>query len=283
MRELTRAFTSVNELLHLVPVGDALMPGTTDARLTRPWCEKEYSRLRRLVTRYRPVSTISHDSLDAHVAWLGRGGKGEGYLSIEGRRMADEFYGPVNLTFASIVDSDLTNVDLGYATFDEATLDRVVFTNAILNGGSFTNALIKGGTWTRALLSIAKFNAAEITGTDFSQADPERTHWYDAKVRAARFDGARFGNAVFDRARFEDCSFRQATFHTIMPEPPPTSRGAHFINCDFSGVDLSERDLRDTTFVRCKLAGTQGPRQFPEGLVIHDCDLDLEMFLGQPH
>lgn len=280
---LERSFTSIRELLCVVPVGTALMPGTTDARLTRPWCEKEYTRLRKLVSRYRPASTISHDALEAHVEWLRRGGKGEGYLSIEGRRMVDEFYGPINLTFASIVNSDLTNVDLGYAIFDEAILDGVVFTNAILNGASFTNAVIKGGTWTRAHLSIAKFNAAEITGTDFSQANPERSHWYNAKVRGARFDTARFGNAVFDRARFEGCSFHQATFHTIMPDPQPTSRGTQFINCDFTGVDLSERDLSETAFVRCKLAGTQGPQQSPEGLVLQDCDLDLETFLGRSH
>jgi uncharacterized protein YjbI with pentapeptide repeats len=235
--------------------------------------------VRRLVNAYRPASTISQEALDAHAAWLGRGGKGGGYLTIEGKQMVEEFYGPINLTFASIVDCNLAKADLGYAILDEANLDRVVFTRAILNGASITNAVIKGGTWTRAYLSIAKFNAAEITGTDFFQADLERTQWYGAKVRGARFDSARFGNAVFDRARFEGCSFRHATFHTIMPDPPPTSRGAHFVDCDFGGVNLVERDFSDTTFVRCRLAGARGPAQPPQGLVLQDCDLDLETFL----
>jgi uncharacterized protein YjbI with pentapeptide repeats len=160
---------------------------------------------------YRPASTIGQEALDAHAAWLGRGGKGGGYVSIEGKAMAEEFYGPFNLTFASIVDCNLAKVDMGYAIFDEANLDRVVFTRAILNGASITNAVIKGGTWTRAYLSIAKFNSAEITGTDFSQADLERTQWYRAKVRGATFESARFGNAVFDGARFEGCDFRHAS------------------------------------------------------------------------
>lgn len=279
LRELNRAFTSVNELLKLVPPGDARMPGTSDVRLARPWLEREYIRLRKLVSRYRPQSTISQDQLDAHLAYLRRGATGPGYLSIQGKRMADEFYGPVDLTAVSIVSSDLTNVDLGYATFDEGNFEDVTFTGAILDGASITNARIKGGTWTRVRLSIAKLNAAEVSETDFSQADLERSHWIDAKVVGATFDGARFGNSVFDRARFERCSFRQATFDRTMPEPQPTSAGAQFVDCDFSGVSFLDRDLRNTTFVRCKLASSTGAKP-ADGLVLTECDVDLKRFVS---
>lgn len=280
--QLERAFTCVVELLKMIPRDADRIPDTTDARLTRASIHEEYKRLYRMAEAQRPPATLSADTLSAHEAWLDRGAKGAGRLVLEGTSLRNQKYEDLVATLARIADSDFTLVGLEKPQFQLAELHRVTFSHAKMRDARFAEASIRDGTWRFAELSCAFFGEAVIKGTDFSGAYLERADFSRARVTGATFDGAKFGSAVFDDAVFERCSFRWASMAEFVSPPLPTSVRARFVECDFTGVDWSKRDLSRTTFVRCKLAEARGIARAAEGLVLDDCDVALSAFSAVP-
>lgn len=213
------------------------------------------------VTRHAPpdpIGKIDRASLLAHRDWVARGGIGEGRLVLRNQRVAGERYGNIQATSADIADSAFRNVDMSWARLDKTKLTRCVFDGADLAGGTVADAVITGGSWRRARLAALYFTNARVRETDFSESDLERALFWDARVSDAIFDGVRFGNARFDRAVFERCRFRGASFAKILDTPEPTSKGAQFIDCDFTDTDWTGRNVEDTTFVRCEFQGARG-------------------------
>ena len=279
--QLRRALTCVAELLKLLPLGVNQMPGSTDPRLQRSWLSGEFKRLRVLTLKYAPPPSIEPVALQAHAEYVQRGAKGPGQLKIVGASLVRENYGAVQLSFAEIARSDLTCIDLAEARLEYALLEEDTFAFALLRGANLINVVIRGGTWTSINASSAKLNAAEIDRAVFSRSEMEGTLWYDARVTGARFDGVRFGSAVFDRALFQGCSFIDASFSLLSSKPEPTSDGAQFIDCDLTGTEWTGRNLRGTTFLRCKLAGATGVPTSTDGLVVNDCDVRADAFVAQ--
>lgn len=279
--ELRRALICVSELMKLLPLGANSIPGASDTRLTRSWLSAEYKRLRMLAGRYAAPSSISDAALAAHHAYVNNGAKGKGQLVLDGRQLVRELYGAVDLTFVEIARSNLTAIDLAEARLERALLEQDVLTFANVRAANFVSAVIRGGVWTSVNASSAKFNDAELTGVDFSRSDFEGSLWYDARVSECRFDGVRFGSAVFDRASFQKCSFLDASFALFTSTPEPTSDRAQFTDCDLRNSDWSGRNLRGTTFLRCKLAGSTGKPASTDGLVLTDCDVDKTTFVAQ--
>jgi uncharacterized protein YjbI with pentapeptide repeats len=264
---LNRALIASSELLKMLP--PPTQPQSKNPQLQRAAVENEYKRLFKLSARYAPPNTIAVEALEAHRAWIERGAKGDdGYLKIEGKRLVGERYGSWQLSFVRIAHSDLTNVDLSLSLVNEADLEDDILTGANLGGTSFANSLIRGGTWTMASMSVANFNGVEVRGTDFSRSELDRSTWFNAKIGDARFDGVHFGNTRFDGAVFTRCSFRNASLAKYMSEPVPSSAGAQFVECDFSGTDWTDRDLLNTTFTNCTFDGARGKPAVTTGLVV---------------
>lgn len=232
---------------------------------------------------HRPGAAVTLDraALSAHLAWLGRGARGPGRIVVEGRSMHGEHYGAVDLSFARVARCDLTNSELAGAVLEEASLEVVDAVGANFEGASFTHAVLRGGDWSRARLVLARFDGATVAGTRLGGAELGCSRWDDARVSDATFDGARFGNAILDRAVFDACSFRDTSFARTSPEPAPTGSQAEFFDCDLRGSAWTGRDLRGTTFTRCKLTGTHGLPGVTEGVRVLDCDLDLATWLSQ--
>jgi len=273
-QDLGRAITSVSELLKLVGRRGQQLPGTTDPRLERGALELEYTKLRTLLNRVAPARTIDPKMLEAHAEWLKRGARGEGQLVLDGKNLADQHYPPLVLTAAGFLRCDMTAIDLRYCRLDEATLQGDTLVRANLSGASLQHALVKGGNWSSVNLVVAKLHEIDVYDVDFRKADLDRSLWYAAKITKAKFDAARFGNAVFDSANVTDCSFRDASLARYMDSPEPTSAGATFTRCDFSGTDWKGRDLSNTRFVECKFAGAHGKPSAATGLVVEHSDVD---------
>lgn len=264
---LGRALIAAGELLKMLPPPS--QPQSQNPQLQRANVENEYRRLGMLSARYAPPNTISIAALEAHRDWIQRGAKGDdGYLKIEGKRLVGERYGSWPLSFVRIAHSDLSNVTMTLSLVNEADLEDVIFTSANLGGTNFANSFIRGGSWTMASMQVANFNGVEARGTDFSRSDLDRSTWFNAKVSDARFDGVHFGNTRFDGAIFTRCSFRNASFAKYMSEPVPSSSGAQFVECDFSGTDWTDRDLSNTTFTSCTFEGAHGKPAATSGLVV---------------
>jgi uncharacterized protein YjbI with pentapeptide repeats len=249
--------------------------------LQRSWLSNEFKRLRVLAGKYTRPPSIDPETLQAHAEYVQRGAKGPGQLKLDGVSLARELYGAIQLSFVEIARSDLTAIDLAEARLEFALLENDNFAFAMLRAATLVNAVIRGGIWTSINASSAKLNAAEISGTVFSRSEMEGTLWYDARVTGARFEGVRFGSAVFDRATFQNCSFIDASFSLFTSKPEPTSDGAQFIDCDLTSTEWTGRNLRGTTFLRCKLAGASGVPTSTERLVVKDCDVRADAFVGQ--
>ena len=276
---LRRALISASELLKMVP--PSTQPQLPNPELQRANLEQEFKRLFVLSGRYAPPNTISYEALDAHRDWIQRGAKGDdGYLQIEGKRLVGERYGSWQLSFVRIAHSDLTDVDMSLSLVNEADLEDDIFTSANLGGTNFANSYIRGGSWTMASMSRTNFNGVEARETDFSRSELDRSTWFNAKISDARFDGVHFGNAQFDGATFTRCRFRNASFAKYMSEPLPTSAGARFVECDFSGTDWTDRNLTHTTFIACRFDGARGKPAATAGLVVTG-GLDADALLRQ--
>ena len=293
-----RATTCATELLKMLPAGSDRIVGTSDVRLTRSWLERERDRLRAAVDGFvadrerrkanaveppPPTGTIDRAALEAHEAWLRRGGTGDGRIVSRNLHSAGVRYGSIVITSADIADSDFTDAYLELARLDKTVLTRCTFERADLAGSSVAEAVITGGNWKRARLAALLLMGARVTETDFSHSDLERSLWTDARVSGAIFDGARFGNGRFDRAVFERCRFRDASFAKLLDTPEPTSTDAQFIDCDFSGTDWTARNLKNTTFVRCTFKGARGKPVATDGLTVRDCDVELSALIAQLH
>src|SRR5690606_32384812 len=94
--------------------------------------------------------------------------------------------------------------------------------------------------------------------------------------------GARFPLARLDAAIFERCDFRDAQLVRGDPNVDNgTAWSARFIDCDFTGADLTGWRLRVTHFEKCKLAGARGKPVIEEPLVLRDNDLTETQLLAK--
>ncbi len=58
--------------------------------------------------------------------------------------------------------------------------------------------------------------------------------------------------------------------------PPPTTKGARFIDCDLRNTRWDGRDLAGATFVRCKVDGISGKPRSLADMVIEMPDLSTD-------
>ena len=143
---------------------------------------------------------------------------------------------------------------------------------ASLRDASFDHALVKGGSFVRADLTGATLREVDVRGADFSRANMTRGILIGGSVANARFDGADLTDAALDGTTFLNTSLRDATLRESARDAGTPSVGARFVDCDLTHVDWTGRDLRKTTFVRCKLGSSRGAPALFDDDAFEDCD-----------
>jgi hypothetical protein len=126
---------------------------------------------------------------------------------------------------------------------------------------------------TGAVAELATFDGATVYGSKLDRTVLITSQWRDARVSSTSFENANLGNAVLDRAQFTDCDFRGARLGPASENPPPSMRGAVFVDCDFSGADFTRASIAGATFKGCKFAGARGEPKWIDNVTITDADI----------
>ncbi|GAB4114760.1 MAG: hypothetical protein OHK0013_49430 [Sandaracinaceae bacterium] len=216
---------------------------------------------------------VTPEKVKAHWAWYERGKQGEGRLVVEGRdlRGIERIRA---LDGARFVRCDLSHAQLPSSLLDEIELVECNLDDSTFSWSSMQRAQFDHSTFRRANFAFAKLNGAFVEGGSFAQMNAEKSTWYSVQARGADFRGARLSMARLNDAIFEDCDFRDAQLVRSDPEADGgTAWSARFINCDFTGADVTGWLLRATRFEGCKLAGSRGKPSIGEPLVLRGNDL----------
>ncbi|NOU27946.1 MAG: pentapeptide repeat-containing protein [Polyangiaceae bacterium] len=276
VREIWDAITCLMEIFKFL-VQDKTRP-VSGPRPSQSWVLDEYTRLKTFLQRHA-ARTVSDVAMAAHRAWLERGARGDGQIVLRRERLRNEWYEGVEWSFASIIQSDLTNVTLSQVNLRHAHFEEVVFSDANLDGSILAQASIRRCALTNTSLRDVALDEAEVEGTRFTASDMADCSFRGARVDRSVFDGVIFGSTVFDGAEFRDCTFRDATFAKF--SKPQTSVDASFINCDFTGTDWTGHDLSGTTFINCTFAGAHGKPAATNRLILVTCDVDAVALVAQ--
>lgn len=285
------ALRAVNELAKFLPDGADEIPddayrggGWPEARAahreqyTRQWIESTRARLeeqRRAMDanahrldaerdpRERPLpkpKPFTPASLEAHLLWTQKGGRGEG------TRLTVTEYDATGVRLAAKTLSGLVadHVIFDRADFSMSDLDQSELTGISAREAAFGSTKLVGATLVRssfekADLSLCKLGDSTIIECKFDGARMDRSTWYRAQVRESSFRGAVFGNAAFDNAVFVDCDFRGADFTLLTEGLLGTMFDARFERCDLRDTKWGGRSLYRGRFLDCRFAGSHGP------------------------
>jgi uncharacterized protein YjbI with pentapeptide repeats len=286
------ALRGINELAKFLPEGAREIPdeaykgeGWPAARAahpecyTRAWIEPTQVRLAEQRRRFemtmermaalrgpevRPAAPkpmpFTAASLDAHLLWTKKGGRGEG------TRLTVAEYDASGARLAAKILSGLIadHVVFDRADFSMADLDAAELTGCAARDASFGSTKLVGSTlvrcaFDRANMTLCKLGDSTIIECSFDGAHLDRSTWYRTQVRESSFRGAVFGNAAFDNAVFTDCDFRGADFSLLTPDLLGTILDARFERCDLRDTKWAGRSLYRGRFVDCKFGGSSGP------------------------
>jgi uncharacterized protein YjbI with pentapeptide repeats len=224
---------------------------------------------------------INPERLREHMDWYARGKQGEGRIDLEGKDLrgmgiARSFAG------ARLVRCNMAQVKLVHCTFDEAELIECNLDDAGMSWANFRRARMEGMTFRRANLVLTRFSSSNITGGSFADANAENSTWFSVRAQDVEFRRTRLVMARLEDAVFERCDFRDAQ---LMRGEPGVDGGsalsAQFIDCDFTGADLTGWEIGVTRFERCKLAGARGKPVIKQAIVLRDNDVPEAKLLAK--
>jgi len=149
----------------------------------------------------------------------------------------------------SIRRTELTGVDLGWASMQKAMFDEAVLEGANLGWARIQYGSFAGAHMNRAILACAKlqearFGSAKLCGADLREAELQQAVFSDASLQGASLQKARLIKANLERA-------------------------------DLRGADLSEADLTDANLRDAQLQGAVLRGAVTRGAVFDGAIIDL--------
>jgi uncharacterized protein YjbI with pentapeptide repeats len=194
---------------------------------------------------------LHDDKLRAHRAWVVGGCRGEGRFVARRAQLVDAKTYGLMLSRAIFDECDLTGALIEYSN-----LEFVEITDCIANAGSFYNSRLMNASlqrtrFERTNLRACWFTDAKVVDCTFDSADLDMSNFVGASVVTSSFRDARLADTQIDRASFEHCDLRGAKLSDQV-------YGSQFVDCDFRRANLDRLKIKDTRFIRCKLAGVSG-------------------------
>lgn len=224
---------------------------------------------------------ITPERVKSHWAWYERGKRGDGRLDLADRdiRGVERIRA---LDGARFVRCDLSHAQLSQGLLNEIELIDCNVDDAALSWSSIRGARCERSTFRRTNLVLATLSGTQIDGGSFARANAENSTWHSVKACGVEFCDTNLAMARLNDAVFEQCDFRNAQLvRGDTGVDGGTAWSAQFIDCDFTGADVSGWGLRVTRFVRCKLAGARGKPVIKEPLVLRDNDLSDTALLAK--
>lgn len=174
------------------------------------------------------------------------------------------------LARADLTDTDLSACDLTGANLGETKLVRTDLSDAILDDTVLMKSVLDGARLHGARLSNTDFLEVTFTEADFSHAETTQALFLQTDLRGVGFVGARlvearflqvdlrgvdFTGAVLDKAQLLQCQADGAIFTGASMVGAGLVHESSFLECSFSGADLTRANLHDSPLNGSDLSG----------------------------
>jgi uncharacterized protein YjbI with pentapeptide repeats len=183
----------------------------------------------------------------------------------------------------SLEDVELGSPTLAQVRFVQATLRGAGLDGMSARDVSFTGCQLRGARMARALWRSVNLVRSEAIEVSFAGALLDRVGFYDTRMSNASFArarlhdvtfqgadlmGADFSDTVLTRCRFEDPKMGAASLNRA------SFRRSFLTDVNLSGAVLYGADLSDAVFLQCDLTGVVLSQANVEGARFIACQLD---------
>jgi uncharacterized protein YjbI with pentapeptide repeats/energy-coupling factor transporter ATP-binding protein EcfA2 len=183
-----------------------------------------------------------------HAAGVGWRPEGKRLPFLGGADLTKAKWEGVDLSHAVLVDSDLSDSDLGRASLDYCMADRTLFRGVRLVRASLARLAAREADFTGADLSHARAAGADLREAILRNALLDR-----ADLSAARLDGADLIGASLRGAVLVHAKFGKGAMLGRADLADADLTGAAFEQTDFGGVQLAGCCFREATLIACDL------------------------------
>lgn len=194
---------------------------------------------------------VLHENIfHAHQAWLYRGRTGVGQIVLRDEELGETQTNGANFRYAILERCDFDGARMMYSSFDNSEIRDCKFRRASLYNSRFLDAKLQAALFDDSDLRSCWFAGATLTACTFDESDITGGNFVRSAVDRSSFRGALLDTQL-DHGEFEGCDFRNARLRG-------KSFGTQLVDCDLRGADLEGLRLKDTQFLRCRMAGIVG-------------------------
>lgn len=178
---------------------------------------------------------------------------------IKGAKLGAAIANEIDLSKATITDTDFDKAQMNNASLNKATITRSKFVETELNKADLTRASFKDSDLSQAELCDTSLNGTEFTensvlkGAKLLDLDAEKTDFSGADlseakisgfIKEANFNKAELSNVDLSKASFVDGQFEEASLIAA------NAKAAEFNNCNFAKALLSKAIFDEAEFIR---------------------------------